>query len=683
MGYKYYKLGYLLSLVTILSVPLIMAESSLGESPNKVLLNKSSFSKYSFRKLLKQDADHSVISDFSLQPNNTNNHRFNKYSILNPINTIPANDLSADDLNKLPDKLKYFLSQSPNQAESDNPNTRKVIPVTPISPNPDNTPPPPDFNTPLPTVNDHNLDNPDIPPPDETLPTPTPEETPAPATKVQVQDILVKGSSILSEEEIKAITTPFQGKEVTLEELRQVADQITAIYLERGYITSRAVLPVQTIDDGIVNIQVIEGVLGVINIEGNKRVKSSYIEKRIRLGAGKPLDTAKLENQLRLLRVDPLFENIEASLRAGDQEGESILIVRVAEADPWDLTISVDNYSPPSVGSERIGANIVNRNLTGMGDMLALSYYNTGIFGGDSDVFDFVYNLPVNAMNGSLQLRVAPNRNGIITEQLAEFDITGNTQAYEITFRQPLIRDPIKEFALSLGLTYQKSETEIGADEFSPSSDDNNLSTSSTVIRFAQDYVRRDPNGAWALRSQFNLGLPIFGATETDSDGLADGQFISWLGQAQRLQRISDRSFLILQADLQLAMDPLLPYYQFIIGGGQSVRGYEQNIRSGDNGFRFSAENRITVYQDETSLPVVQLAPFFDMGMVWNHSNNELNDSYPDQRFLAGLGLGVIWQPVPQLSIRLDYARYLVTLEERGNNAQADGFYFNVILRPF
>jgi hemolysin activation/secretion protein len=665
MGYKYYKLRYLLSLATVLSVPLGVIKSSPATEANNFFLNKSSWSKSSVHKFSRKfDIAPDITPDISLD--------------------IPVN-------NSIPSPLspQYLFSQSPNQSESEDPNTRKVIPVTPISPNPDNPTPPTNLNTPVPTVNDSNndsnLDNPNTPPPDEMMPTPaeTPEETPTPATKVQVQDIVVKGSSILSEEEIKAITNPFQGKEVTLEELRQVADQITAIYLERGYITSRAVLPVQTIADGVVNIQVIEGVLGEINIEGNKRVKSSYIEKRIRLGAGKPLDTAKLENQLRLLRVDPLFENIEASLRAGDQEGESILIVRVAEADPWDLTISVDNYSPPSVGSERIGANIVNRNLTGMGDMLALSYYNTGIFGGDSDVFDFVYNLPVNAMNGSLQLRVAPNRNGIITEQLAEFDITGNTQAYEITFRQPLVRDPIKEFALSLGLTYQKSETEIGTDEFSPGSDDNDLSTSSTVIRFAQDYVHRDPNGAWALRSQFNLGLPIFGATETDSDGLADGQFISWLGQAQRLQRISDRSFLILQADLQLAMDPLLPYYQFIIGGGQSVRGYEQNIRSGDNGFRFSAENRITIYQDETSLPVVQLAPFFDMGMVWNHSNNELNDSYPDQRFLAGLGLGVIWQPIPQLSIRLDYARYLVTLEERGNNAQADGFYFNVILRPF
>ncbi|MGL6284051.1 MAG: hypothetical protein ACRC2J_16735, partial [Microcoleaceae cyanobacterium] len=177
MGYKYYKLRYLLSLVTILSVPLSIAESSLGKSPNKVLLNKSSFSKYSFRKLLKQDADHSVISDFSLQPNYTNNsynnnHRFSKYSIFNPIN-IPANDLSADSLNKLPNKLKNFLSQSPNQAESDNPNTRKVIPVTPISPNPNNTSPPPDFNTPLPTVNDNNLDNSNTPiTPDESQPTP-------------------------------------------------------------------------------------------------------------------------------------------------------------------------------------------------------------------------------------------------------------------------------------------------------------------------------------------------------------------------------------------------------------------------------------------------------------------------------------------------------------------------------
>jgi hemolysin activation/secretion protein len=659
MGCKYYKLRYLLSLATVLSVPFGVVKSSLATEPN-FFLNKISGSKSS---------PHKFSRRFDIVADTTPN-----IPLHIPVNNSTTSHLSPQDL----------LSQSPNESESEDPNTRKIIPVTPISPNPDNTTPPPNVNTPVPTVNDsnndNNLDNPNTPPPDQI---PTPEETPTPATKVQVQDIVVTGSSILSEEEIKAITNPFQGKEVTLEELRQVADQITAIYLERGYITSRAVLPVQTITDGVVNIQVIEGILGTINIEGNKRVKSSYIEKRIRLGAGKPLDTAKLENQLRLLRVDPLFENIEASLRAGDQEGESILIVRVAEADPWDLTISADNYSPPSVGSERLGASIVNRNLTGMGDMLALSYYNTGIFGGDSDVFDFVYNLPVNAMNGSLQLRVAPNRNGIITEQLAEFDITGNTQAYEITFRQPLIRDPIKEFALSLGLTYQKSETEIGADEFSPGSDDNNLSTSSTVIRFAQDYVHRDPNGAWALRSQFNLGLPIFGATKTDSDGLADGQFISWLGQAQRLQRISDRSFLILQADLQLAMDPLLPYYQFIIGGGQSVRGYEQNIRSGDNGFRFSAENRITVYQDETSLPVVQLAPFFDMGMVWNHSNNELNDSYPDQRFLAGLGLGIIWQPVPQLSIRLDYARYLVTLENRGNNAQADGFYFNVILRPF
>ncbi len=248
MGYKYYKLRYLLSLVTILSVPLSMAESCLGKLPNKVLLNKSSFSQHYFDQLFKQEVDSLVISNFSPQLNNTNhhNHRFSKYSILHPINVIPVknlsnlSNLSAGNQDKLPNKFKDFLSQSPNESEVDHPDTRKVIPVEPISPNPDNTSPPPDFNPPLPTVNDNNindnnLDNPDMPPSEEIMPAPTREETPAPATTVQVRDIVVKGSSILSEAEIKTITAPFQGKEATLEELRQVADQITAIFRTRIY----------------------------------------------------------------------------------------------------------------------------------------------------------------------------------------------------------------------------------------------------------------------------------------------------------------------------------------------------------------------------------------------------------------------------------------------------------------
>jgi hemolysin activation/secretion protein len=78
-----------------------------------------------------------------------------------------------------------------------------------------------------------------------------------------------------------------------------------------------------------------------------------------------------------------------------------------------------------------------------------------------------------------------------------------------------------------------------------------------------------------------------------NEDPVPDGRFLSWLGQIQRVQVLNNDNFLILQADVQLSTSGLLPSQQFVIGGGQSLRGYRQNVRAADNGVRFSIEDRI------------------------------------------------------------------------------------------
>jgi len=510
---------------------------------------------------------------------------------------------------------------------------------------------------------------------------PSPVPPPIPAGEIQVQKIQVVGSTILSPDEIRALVNPLEGRLATLEQLKQVADKITEIYLNRGYITSRAVLPPQTITAGVVQIQVIEGKLSKIEVEGAKRLHKAYIESRIRLGAGMPLSTAKLEDQLRLLRVDPLFNNVEARLRAGDNEGESILIVRVLEANPFLSSFSIDNYSPPSVGSTRLGVSLRHRNITGNGDELAAAYYRSI---GDSDVFDFSYRIPLNAMNGTLQLRAAPNRNSIVQAPFDAFDISGKSHLFEVSYRQPLVRSPIEEFALSGGFTYQTGRTFVAGEPtpFGQGPDSNGVSTTS-AIKLGQDYIRRDPQGAWALRSQFTIGTSLFDATSNEGS-VPDGQFLSWLGQVQRVQRLNNQHLLIVQADLQLSANSLLSSQQFVIGGGQSLRGYRQNVRSGDNGFRFSIEDRITLQRDASGAPKLQLAPFFDAGTVWNMPNNpnKLTNQLTNQRFLAGLGLGVIWEPIPRVNVRVEYALPLVRISDRGDSLQDSGIYFNIIYTP-
>ncbi len=508
-------------------------------------------------------------------------------------------------------------------------------------------------------------------------PTPTPTEPPPsqPTTSIPVTRIEVVGSTILRPAEIEPITKPLEGRSVSLEELRQVADAITQLYLNRGYITSRAVLVDQTVKDGVVRIQVIEGSLEDIRIEGAQRVRGSYIRSRIELGSRAPLNRDNLEDQLRLLKADPLFTNVEASLRPGTQLGQSILIVRVTEARPWLGFVGVDNYSPPSVGSVRFGGGIGYRNLTGFGDELFITYFRST--NGGSNVGDFNYRIPINPMNGTLQFRYSPSKNEITDPAFEALDIRGNNYLYELSYRQPLLRTPREELALSVGFTAQNGQTFLFQNlgfpfGIGPDAEGNSRTR---VFKFGQEYIRRDPQGAWALRSLFNIGTDIFGATE-NPEPIPDSKFFSWLGQIQRVQRLGNDHLLIVQGDVQLTPDTLLPSQQFVIGGGQSLRGYRQNFRSGDNGFRFSIEDRIAIARDEAGIPTLQLAPFFDAGTVWNTSGNP--NPIPDGRFLAGIGAGILWQPIPRLNMRFDFAYPITRPDDRGNDLQDSGVYFSV-----
>lgn len=506
------------------------------------------------------------------------------------------------------------------------------------------------------------------------IPTPTQSESPI---RIQVQKVEVTGNTILSDK-INAITKPLEGKEVSIADLGKVADAITQLYVELGYITSRAVLPDQKITDGVVRILVIEGSLEKIEIEGNRRLNDSYIRSRVRLGVGQPLNSAKLEDQLRLLRFNPLFKNVEASLRPGSQQGQSILVVRVTEASPFTgSTLTIDNYSPPSIGSERYGGNLFVRNVSGIGDTLFASYFRSTT--GGSNVFDFSYTVPINAMDGTLQLRAAPNYYQVTEPEFKDLDISGNSELYEFSYRQPLIRSPREEFALSIAFTYRRGQTFLADDPFPFGfGPDEQGRTRTSVIGFGQDYVRRDVQGATALRSLFSFGFDALNAT-INPDPIPDGRFFSWLAQAQRVQKISNNNVLIIQGDLQLTPNSLLPSQQFVIGGGQSIRGYRQNARSGDNGFRVSIEDRIILSRDKAGREIFQLAPFVDLGTVWNNPDNP--NIIPSRRFLAGAGLGILWEPIPGLNLRVDYGIPLSYIRDRGDNAQDHGFYFQVFYR--
>jgi hemolysin activation/secretion protein len=492
------------------------------------------------------------------------------------------------------------------------------------------------------------------------------------------------GNIVFRLNEQNSTNQPSNGCYVTRKEIESgISDRITELYISANYITSRAVLPDQKVSNsGEVAIRVIEGGIAEIKVEGTQRVNPDYIRSRIRLAGLNPLNKDNLEDQLKLLRADPLFKNVEASLRpadVGSKVGQSIIVVRVVEANPLRAAFGIDNYSPPSLGSERFGVGFAYQNLITSGDRISTSY-NRSTTGG-LNLYDFNYRLPLNAMDGSLQLRAAINNSRITDPQFKNLNIRGDSNLYEINYRQPLIRSTREEFALSLGFTYQDGQTFLfdNGFRFGIGPDASGVSRTS-VLRFGQDYISRDLKGAWTARSLFNFGIGLLDAT-INNHPTPDSRFFSWFGEVQRVQQLSENQQLIAGIDLQLTPNSLLPSQQYIIGGAQSVRGYRQNARSGDNGFRFSLEDQITVVRNEAGLATLQLAPFIDLGAVWNNPDNPNNVSLPAKRFLSSAGLGLLWQPIPKLNLRLDYGIPFVNLNE-GNNAQDSGFHFSVYYQP-
>ncbi len=512
------------------------------------------------------------------------------------------------------------------------------------------------------------------PPPEPELQTPPTQESPEvtfpSGDRFFIKKVEVLGNTVL-EDEIAKLIQPYENRSVTFEELLELRSAIIQLYIKNNYITSGAFLPNnQDLSSGTVKIQVVEGEFERIEIGGLNRLREGYVRMRLERATSTPLNQQRLEEALQLLQLDPLIERVNAELTAGSTPGRNILRISLKEAPAFHSAIALENNQSPSIGSVQGSVQVSHNNLLGFGDRGSAQYGRTeGL-----ELYDINYTIPINARNGALNFRYNNGDSRIIEREFRDIGIRSETQTYSLNFRQPITRTPNREFALSLGLDRRRSQTYILNDmPFSFTEGPEKGESKVTVIRFSQDWVKRDTRRVLAARSQFSLGIDAFDATINNTG--TDGRFFSWLGQFQWVQQLSSRNLLVARIDAQLTPDSLLSLERFSIGGVDTVRGYRQNQLVADNGILGSVEVRIPLTSDPR---VVQLAPFFEIGTAWN--NREID---PDPATIASLGLGLRWLITSDLSLRLDYGIPLISVGERGNSLQENGLYFSVRYQPF
>jgi hemolysin activation/secretion protein len=506
-------------------------------------------------------------------------------------------------------------------------------------------------------------------PPAATAPAVT---APAPALsgaipRTFVQAIRVTGNTVFSDAELARITAPYVGRYVTDEDLATLRQALTLKYVNAGYINSGAVLPDQKVAAGVIEYRIVEGTLTKISVTGNARLNADYISDRLALGAGPPLNVVALQDQLQILLQGPFIKRINAELVPGDQPGQARLDAHVVEGPGGKLSMTVDNDLSPSLGDARVVLNGQRFSPTGRGDILSGGLeYAQGYTKLSAD-----YGIPLNAHDTTLDVLAEWTRADVVEDPLSVLDIQSRASTLGLRLSQPVLHTTRQQLNLSLGLDLRSSQTKILGTgfAFTPGVEPDGHSQVS-VLRFIQDYVDRDRSQVVAARSTLSWGLDAFGATN-EGDNVPNGKFVAWLGQFQYARRLGKSdSQILFRFDGQLSSRPLLPLEQFSVGGLSSVRGYRRNQLVRDQGFDSALELRVPVLRRPDGTPLLQLAPFADMGGAWYKGRNT-----EAPQTIRSAGLGLHYDPDPRVHAEVYWAhayddKHLVnpseTLQDRG-----------------
>lgn len=465
--------------------------------------------------------------------------------------------------------------------------------------------------------------------------------------KFRVSTLVFEGNSVLPRAELKALAKPYENRQVTLLQLRNLCLKIRDAYRTRGYVLARAGVPPQKIKAGRVKIAISEGKFGTVKVQGNEHYSSDFIQRMFRPGQrGGIVRQRQVERALVVLNEFPDLI-VRSAFDIGRRPGTTDVTLKVKDESPTHVTIDYNNYGNRLVGRNRGGVGVNAGSLLTDGD--DLSAHVAYLFPSDSEpLYQVGYTLPVGDRGDRLGVSYL-NSATRVGEELKILDIRGKAEVASLNWTHAFSRTPRFSSSLTSGLVLKDIDNRIFG---------NQIVSDDRLREFTMSYdsVTIHPKGRTIRTAAVTQGLgTTLGGREngdllTSRPGARAGNtFTKFNIDQAHLQRLSAEDFLLLRVGSQVTTDALTVPELFAIGGPDTVRGFTQSAFLGDNGYTTSAEFRHTMMdQDDFNL---QGVAFVDHG--WAELKRPLVGEKAS-RSLTGAGLGVRAAVGKTTSMRLD-----------------------------
>lgn len=461
--------------------------------------------------------------------------------------------------------------------------------------------------------------------------------------RVRVTRFRIVGNSTFPAPVLQTLLRDLEGHRLSFRQISEAAARITTWYRVHGYPLSRAVLPKQTIDHGVVTIRVIESRVGKVRLHNASRVRNSLLAATLSgVPEGKILSSSALESDLLLLSDIP-GTHVVSTLSPGTVTGTTDLDVDVLDAPMVSGTLSVDDYGDPYTGSLRQNGTGNVNNLLHAGDLLtidattAYSGFNYGhlsydaLIDGAGTRIGAGYSALDYRLGGGVSLiGYNPNANTILS-----LGANGYAQTISGWITQPLLRSPDRN--VSLRLSYDRYILSDTYSQTTGAANNRSLDVfSATLTGDETDAVLGGGRvNATISYAPYTLTLGAGNQANNPYASSTPGFRSVWRALLSRTQTLpGNNNALFLSGNGQSATGTLDPSMQYVLGGPQSVRSYSTAVLFGDEGYTATADLQHT--WSWTALPgSFQSSLFFDAGGV-TYGNTFLT--------LTGPGAGEAWQ---------------------------------------
>lgn len=452
---------------------------------------------------------------------------------------------------------------------------------------------------------------------------------------VLIKAITFSGNTVITTGTLESVTEEFKNQDLTWDEIKSIADSVTMAYQELGYILAKAYVPEQEIKDGVLEVRVVEGNVGKIEVTGNKyyneRVIKRYFRPQMKHGV---IRESMLERALLMTKEVPSVET-KVVLKRGEKPGTADMLLDTEDSAAVKLSLDYNNFGHPLTGEDRYGTRIEFTDPW-WGNTLTLR----GVTGNDPDdskLGSVGLAVPVSTC-GTKVLFNYMNGNYLVGRELADLGLEGMSRIYKTGLYQPFI----KTGTMSLSATghferkYSKSFIDDEVSTF------DKLNTYGVTLEFDNLDRFLGKNIAFLDYSHGRLlqkhDIPL-------SKIKADTRFDIVRLDVARIQKIYGYTNLMVRGSGQITSDRLVSIEQKSLGGYGSVRGHEPALQMGDAGYTITGELMFappfiaekTIFGQRIA-QMMQFAVFFDHGGVYT---SHLKTGEIGNEFLSGYGGGI------------------------------------------